>query len=341
MAKILYGVAGEGSGHSSRAKEIIRHLEKNKHIVKVVSYDKGFKNLSPHFDVEKIFGLHFSFVNNKVEPIGTIFKNLIKLPEAIESIARVKQIVKDFKPNIIFSDFEPISAIVANLKKIPLISIDNQHRITKTKIEYPKKYKKDALAAKAVTDLMIIKANAYLVTTFFNAKTIDKKTFIFPPILRDKILKKKITKKDFILVYVTSEFDELTDILKKINKKFIVYGFNENRKEENLIFKKASQDGFLNDLASCEAIVANAGFTLITEALHLQKPYLALPVKGQFEQVLNGYYLEKLNYGKYWDSLNKEKIESFLFNLDLYRENLKKYEKNDNSKILEKIDELV
>ena len=146
MAKILYGVAGEGSGHSSRAKEIIRHLEKNKHIVKVVSYDKGFKNLSPHFDVEKIFGLHFSFVNNKVEPIGTIFKNLIKLPEAIESIARVKQIVKDFKPNIIFSDFEPISAIVANLKKIPLISIDNQHRITKTKIEYPKKIQKRCLS---------------------------------------------------------------------------------------------------------------------------------------------------------------------------------------------------
>lgn len=80
---------------------------------------------------------------------------------------------------------------------------------------------------------------------------------------------------------------------------------------------------------------------MITEALYLGKPYLALPLKGQFEQILNAYYLEKLDYGKYWDEIDKEKIESFLYNIDLYRRNLKRYKKEDNSKIFKKIDELI
>ena len=33
MAKIVYGVSGEGSGHSSRAREMIKHLEQLGHTV--------------------------------------------------------------------------------------------------------------------------------------------------------------------------------------------------------------------------------------------------------------------------------------------------------------------
>ena len=32
MAKIVYGVSGEGSGHSSRALEMINHLEQKKNM---------------------------------------------------------------------------------------------------------------------------------------------------------------------------------------------------------------------------------------------------------------------------------------------------------------------
>ncbi|NIA18269.1 MAG: hypothetical protein GWO79_00070 [Actinobacteria bacterium] len=341
MARILYGVAGEGSGHSSRAKEIINYLEGKGHKIKVISYDKGYKNLSPYFDVEKIFGLHFAYKDNKVRYIPTVLKNLGKAPKAARSINKVLKIIDEFKPWIIFSDFEPISGIAANIKNIPLISIDNQHRLTNTKIEYPKKYKQDALAAKTITNLMIFNSKACLVTAFAKTEITNKKTFLFPPILRKEILETKTKQGNYILVYLTSPFQGLIDLLKIVNKKFIVYGFNRNAKEKNLIFKKAGEKRFLNDLANCEGIIANAGFTLITEGLYLKKPYLALPVAGQFEQILNAFQIEKLGYGKYWDELNKEKIESFLYNLDFYKNNLKKYKKENNSKIFKKIDELI
>ena len=53
MAKIVYGVSGEGSGHSSRARVMIKHLEKLGHAVKVVSYDRGYNNLKEAVAAEK------------------------------------------------------------------------------------------------------------------------------------------------------------------------------------------------------------------------------------------------------------------------------------------------
>ena len=93
------------------------------------------------------------------------------------------------------------------------------------------------------------------------------------------------------------------------------YGFGRGGREGNITFKKPSLDGFLQDLVNCKAIIANAGFSLVTEALHLGKPYLAIPVNHQFEQIFNAYWLDKMGYGAYWEDLNKERVESFLYNV--------------------------
>ena len=47
-----------------------------------------------------------------------------------------------------------------------------------------------------------------------------------------------------------------------------------------------------------------------------------MPVSHQFEQIFNAYWLEKSGYGAYWEDLNKERVESFLYNLPHYREAL-------------------
>jgi uncharacterized protein (TIGR00661 family) len=58
-------------------------------------------------------------------------------------------------------------------------------------------------------------------------------------------------------------------------------------------------------LPTANAIVANSGFSLVTEALQLVKPDLAVPVKHQFEQIFNAYWLQKTGYGAYWEELTK------------------------------------
>jgi uncharacterized protein (TIGR00661 family) len=76
MAKIVYGVSGEGSGHSSRAREMIIHLENLGHVVKVVSYDRGYNNLKDDFDVFETEGLHITSSDNRVSKVKTFTENL-------------------------------------------------------------------------------------------------------------------------------------------------------------------------------------------------------------------------------------------------------------------------
>ena len=74
--------------------------------------------------------------------------------------------------------------------------------------------------------------------------------------------------------------------------------------------------------------VDGGGFSLMSEAVHLNKPLLSIPLEKQFEQVLNALYLEHLGYGLHVDSRTikedpghfKAKVEDFLNKLDSFKD---------------------
>jgi uncharacterized protein (TIGR00661 family) len=342
MPNILYGVNGEGAGHSTRAKEVVTHLQARGHSVHLVSFDRGLANLRKDFPVTEIFGWRIAYVNNQVRYRRTLAKNLIAAPKAAASISQLKHLIDERSIDLVITDFEPLSAHAGKRRHIPVISIDNQHTLTNAAVSYPRRYGADATAAKMVTRLMVPHANAYLVTSFFSAPIRRPKTFLFPPILRTAILEAKPREGEHILVYVTSPAPALEKLFPLVRAKFIGYGFGREGQQGNFTYRKASLDGFLGDLVSAKAIVANAGFSLVTEALHLAKPYLAIPVEHQFEQIFNAYWLEKSGYGAFWDDgLNKERLESFLFNLPHFRENLARYPRQGNGALFAKLDRLI
>jgi uncharacterized protein (TIGR00661 family) len=341
MANILYGVNGEGAGHSTRAKEVITHLQRAGHRVHVASFDRGLQNLSKDFEVTEIFGWRLAYVNNQVRYRRTIARNLLAAPKAARSASRLKNLAQEWNIQVVVTDFEPLTCHVGHKLGVPVISIDNQHCLTNARVSYPKEYRRDAAATKMVVRFMVPRAAAYLVTSFFSAELTKPKTFLFPPILREAVLQAKPREEDYVLVYVTSPAPELARLLSTVRCRLVAYGFGREGQEGNIFFKKPSLDGFLKDLIAARAVVANAGFSLVTEALHLGKPYLAVPVEHQFEQLFNAYWLEKAGYGAYWDELNKERVESFLFNLPVFKENLAHYAREGNGKLLAKLDELI
>jgi uncharacterized protein (TIGR00661 family) len=341
MANILYGVNGEGAGHSSRAKEVIRHLQRKGHTVHTVSFDRGLRALGEEFEVTEIYGLRLAYVQNRVRYRKTIVKNLISVPKAAKSLKKLRSLAREWHIELVCTDFEPLTYHVAHHEGLSVISIDNQHALTHATIEYPRQYRKDALAAKLVTRAMVPHADEFLVTTFFPTQLKGKCAFLMPPILRQEVLDITPSSGPYVLVYVTSPSDQLATLLKRVRHPFICYGFDREGTDGNLTFKKPGLKSFLADLAGCRAVIANSGFSLICEALHLAKPYLAVPVRHQFEQLLNAYYLGKLGYGAYWDQLNQERVESFLFNLEEFQKNLASYPRQDNSVLFTKLDELV
>lgn len=341
MANILYGVNGEGAGHSTRAREVLTHLVSLGHRVHVASFDRGLRNLQSDFDVTEIYGFRFSYVNNRVRYKRTIAKNLITVPYAAKSLSRLNALIDGSKIDLVITDFEPLTCHVGHRRRLPVISIDNQHCLTNAVVSYPRQYRRDAAAAKLVTRLMTPGANAYLVISFFTAPIRKRNTFLFPPLLRHEILNATPTEGDHVLVYVTSPAPALAKLLSSVRCRFVAYGFGREGTEGNIVYKKPSLDGFFNDLVRARAVIANSGFSLVTEALHLGKPYLAVPVSHQFEQIFNAYWVQKSGYGAYWEELNKERVESFLFNLPHFREALRQYPRQGNSVLLAKLDQLI
>jgi uncharacterized protein (TIGR00661 family) len=146
--------------------------------------------------------------------------------------------------------------------------------------------------------------------------------------IRDEVRDSRPLSGDKILVYLTRENQAVLDTLKQFHEEFVVFGYNVNEKEDNLEFRV--RDFFLEELKACKAIIATAGFTLMSEALYLKKPYLALPLKGQFEQVLNALFSKQAGYGNYSDDLEAIDVSEFLDNLDIYLKNLADYELDFN-----------
>jgi uncharacterized protein (TIGR00661 family) len=280
-------------------------------------------------------------VNNRVRYKRTVAGNLIKAPRAARSLKNLSLLVDEKKINLVITDFEPLSCHVGHRKRLPVIAIDNQHTITNSSVTLPRGFKRDVAATRLVTRMMTPHADAYLALSFFPAPVRKRNTFLFPPILRQEVLSATSNIGDYVLVYVTSPAKELAALLRQVRSKFVAYGFGIEGQQSNVQFKKPSLDGFLRDLAGAKAVIANAGFSLVSEALHLGKPYLAIPVKHQFEQTFNAYYVDKLGYGAWREDLNKEQIESFLFNLPFYSDNLRSYPREGNGAILAKVDELI
>src|SRR5262249_40565215 len=155
--------------------------------------------------------------------------------------------------------FEPLSCRAGRRLRLPVISIDNQHCITNAEVALPSRFRRDAAAAKMVTRLMTPHAQAYFVTSFFPARVKRRNTFIFPLILRSEVLATRPSSGEHVLVYVTSPSPDLVKLLKTVRGRFVAYGFGKEGQESNVLFKPPSMDGFLSDLASCQAIIANAG----------------------------------------------------------------------------------
>jgi len=343
VAKIVYGIAGEGSGHASRSREMLTHLQDLGHQLKGVSYDRGYANLKDDFDIFETEGLHIASLDNRVSRVKTFTDNLQRLPEGHKKLQMLrKDVFKKFQPDCVITDFEPMTAYLANHYDLPLITIDNQHRLRYMSYPCPAHLQTDRRMTTAIIRAMVPRPDVSLVTTFYYGEPKNERTFFFPPILRKEVLSLQPFFGEHILVYLTSGFETFLKRLKSFEREsFIIYGAGKEGSDGHLTFKAFSKAGFLDDLASCKAVMATAGFTLMTESFYLRKPYLALPMRGQFEQEINAFLLARLKYGINLRRTNSEAVGHFLYRLPDFVENLKTYQARDNSAIKARIAELL
>lgn len=322
MARIIYAVAGEGFGHASRTHLIGQRFLDAGHDVIFATSHRALLYLRECFGerAREIFGLTFDYSKGYVDPVATVWKNLSRFPGGRRVNKQLyNEVYKPFNPDLVITDFEPFSAWWALRNRVPFISINNEHTLIFCKLEHKLKNVVQRIQAGFVTRCHYVGAKAYVVINFFQAPLKNDKAVLAPPIVRPIIMELMSSNAGHITIYWTTgtHEDRLREVLGRFpHQQFHIYGFDKHLERGNCTFKERSTQGFLDDLASSRGVIASAGFSLISECLYLRKKMLLLPLAGQYEQLINARYVQKLELGAWAKSLNERILSRFMERLD-------------------------
>jgi uncharacterized protein (TIGR00661 family) len=347
--KILYGVTGEGLGHAMRSRVILEHLVMpEQHDVTIMASGRAVDYLAKRFaDVNRIHGLHMIYDENRVQLGKTLWSNVLSGAAGIpRNIAAYFELISEFRPQVVITDFESWTYLYGKMHRLPVLSIDNMQIINRTRLhdELIEGHRAEFELTRAFVKSKLPFCDEYFITTFFRPPLPKERTRLFPPILRPEILAAKRRDGEHILVYTTGEGNtEIAATLAQTRLEYRVYGMRRNLAAEvvegNLRYQPFGEASFIDDLASCRAVIAGGGFTLMSEAVYLHKPMLAVPVARQFEQVLNARYLQHEGYGRAAESLDDPaSVHDFIAAIPACEAKLAGYTQDGNGEILAAID---
>ncbi len=300
---VLYGVQATGNGHISRSREIVRSLKRRGHHVAVIlsGRDPALLWNMEDFEPYRVYrGLTFSTKRGRVQVFKTACRlNFLEFYRDILTFAK-----SDW--DVVITDFEPVTARVAERFNIPCIGIGHQYAFW---YDIPK-VGDHFFARKIIRHYAPAAIPVGLHWHHFDCP-------ILPPVIPKPGKVQQETVPDKILVYLP--FEEAGDIASLCrcfpDYRFCIYHKIHRRADEgNLHWRPYGRTGFLDDLASCGGVIANAGFELASEALGLGKKILLKPVSGQMEQLSNAMAISMLNLGTVMKRLNPDNIADFLKN---------------------------
>ncbi len=287
MPKILYGIQATGNGHITRALEIIPELKKYGSVDLLLS--GSHSEIKIPYDIKyKFKGLGFVFgKNGGIDYWRTFLQFKVKnLREEISNFPIEKY-------DLVVSDFEPVSAWAARIKKIDCIGLSNQCVTLHPKSPKPKNV--DWLGKFVLENYAPTSHNYGL-----HFKSFDKN--IFTPIIPKEIRKTSVENKNHITVYLPAYSDKkILKVLKNITEtEFHIFSKHSNKvyQEKNLNFFPIDKTSFQKSMAESNGVVCNAGFGATSEALFLNKKLLAVPMKGQIEQKYNAAMLQSMGVKK-------------------------------------------
>ncbi len=306
MARILYGVHGTQHGHAIRALIMARRLAEMGHEFLFVSSEEGAGLLSREFRVERFENPGTRYKNQRLDTPATLGLALRTLAKRGSELARLKRLIREFKPDAAISDYEYFVPIAAKRAGIPCLSLDHQHVISCCDHDVPARLRLDYWGIRASIRFLFSACSDYLAISFYRPPTKPgAHARVAPPILRQSVLTQTPTRGEHIVVYQSCGIcDAFAPYLRTIDREFRVYGYKMDKVDGNLTFRSYSEEGFLRDLSSCAYVICGGSHNLMSEALYYGKPVLSFPVAGAFEQHLNALYLERLGYGQAADMAN-------------------------------------
>lgn len=333
MANIVYGVAGEGRGHATRAQTIIDELRR-RHRVVVCSHDLGYRMLRAAYDgsevqVCEIPGLKFRYrgdgtlsygrsVAGALPYLGSLTRNRQSLVQLLDSVGA----------DLVISDFEPLTARAAKHTGVPFVSLDDQHFLDISDFSaLPIGLRAKAAFIKPSVAAYYIGQAATIVSSFAFLPLRKQHPSItcVGVLMRRPVLAADKFRAEHLVAYFRRRAPaRVLESLKYCGREVRVYGLGDLPDEGKLRYLPVDPEQFLVDLGSSAALVTTAGNQLVGEALFLEKPVLGIPEPGNFEQHVNGFLLEREGVGISLAAhqVKASHIERFLADLEGYRDRI-------------------
>jgi uncharacterized protein (TIGR00661 family) len=323
--KLLYGISGIGTGHSNRQMPIIEHFARDSEVA-IFCYDESHRIYSKRFadqDNVTIIPIDIPFIAGNLHGLDweeTARVNRGKDFNTINSQAMAKAQEVLGRPDLVVTDYEPLSAQYAYAHDAPLVTLDQQSKYLLGH-EFPEVEGQSFQDEIMRLRMFFPTADARVACSFFQVDSTENRygVTIFPPTLKDQIVNLDREEGNSVLMYVSSQkafvqsLDEVMEMCAAQDEHFDIFlrDIPELDVPENVTVYQHGAPRFYDALRKCKGIVSTAGHTLFSEAMYLGIPVYAIPLPV-YEQHMNAHVMEKHGFGVSRPKLDRESLEDFL-----------------------------
>ncbi len=306
--RILYGAYAMGHGHFSKAAVLVPLLEARGHEVRVVSSGADDPPAGYAFRWHRHFpGLAYAVTDGRTDYKASFKRWAKDVPRVARHLWQLRRIANDFQPDLVLSDFEPLSANPFVNTGCEVVALSRQVALCDAGIPLPPDASFERKMTKTVTRLFTIGADRSLGYHY------EPASFrCVPPVVRAEIDTVRPTVDEHVFVYNSvrggegGSAAELLDWANRRRQRVVAYGYRDHDRGEfgPVTFRAPSRQGLLDDLASAKAVMCTAGLSTPVEAILLGKPVAVVPIPGHFEQLANGYHLDAAGLASWcprWD----------------------------------------
>jgi len=307
VMRILYGAFAQGQGHFSKASVLVPLLEQRGHEVFVVSSGGKTPPAGYHFPRHRHFpALSYAVSEGRIDYKKSFAKWVREIPTVFGHLWKLRRLVRDYQPELIISDFEPLSASPFIEPNCPVIALSRQVALFDRAVALPDEMAWERKLTRSVIRLFTAGADR-----LFGYHYEPTSFRCVPPIIRADLKTISSERREHIFVYnhyhtVDDGAPEvLIDWARRNNQPIVAYGFPEVERGRigNVDFRPPSR-AMLNDMATSRAVITSAGMTTPVEGFLLNKPVVVVPMPGQWEQLVNAFHLDNAGlarWSKTWD----------------------------------------
>lgn len=323
--RIAYGVHGYGRGHATRALAVLDALAA-RHEVLVFAGGDAHDLLGARFPVTPVPCLRLVYSGGRRDTWLTLRSNLPRLSDLMRGgpgVAAVAADMRDFAPDVVICDAEPWTNAAALRLGIPRIGFDHFGVLVHCEVVLPLGDRLESFIDRVAYRWLMRWPERVLVSSFFRARPRRPSVKLVGPLLGALVRRFQPTRGEHLLVYFNQGPSQLTsrmlEELASLGSEVRLYGLGREGREGSLTFRPALREGFLEDLASCRAVLSTAGNQLMGEAMAYAKPVLVVP-EQTVEQRLNAREIVRMGIGESITAaeLDRGSISSFLTRADDY-----------------------